>query len=223
MRILLVEDDELLGDGLHAGLTQAGYTVDWLKDGQTAIIGLSTNTFTLVILDIGLPRRSGLEVLRDMRRNGNSIPVLMLTARDGVDDRVQGLDAGADDYLVKPFDLSELLARLRALRRRYAGRAESRIMHGRLILDPVARSVTLNDQPVVVSRREFALLEALLENRGRVLSREQLEQSLYGWDGEVESNTIEVHIHHLRKKCGHDFIRTIRGVGYLIENAEVST
>ena len=220
MRLLLVEDDEILGDGLKAGLGNAGYTVDWVSDGQAALHALESDEFSLVVLDIGLPRLSGLDVLRTARAAGVATPVLILTARDTVQDRVAGLDAGADDYLVKPFDLDELLARLRALRRRGAGRATTRIVHGDLVLDPSSHSVTQAGKNISLSRREFSLLESMLEQQGRVLSREQLEQQLYGWDGEVESNALEVHIHHLRRKLGPDLIRTVRGVGYVIAPAE---
>lgn len=216
MRLLLVEDDELLGDGIQAGLTQDGYTVDWVQDGRTALDVLRREEFALVVLDIGLPYRSGLDVLRCLRKVGSTVPLLLLTARDALEDRVEGLDAGADDYLIKPFDLPELLARLRALRRRRAGRPSNTIVHGELVLDPTTHGVSLHGEPVLLSRREFALLTALLENRGRVLSKERLEDSLYGWEGEVESNALEVHVHHLRRKLGNELIRTVRGVGYTI-------
>lgn len=216
MRLLLVEDDELLGDGIQAGLTQDGYTVDWVQDGRTALDVLRREEFGLVVLDIGLPYRSGLDVLRCLRKVGSTVPLLLLTARDALEDRVEGLDAGADDYLIKPFDLPELLARLRALRRRRAGRPSNTIVHGELVLDPTTHGVSLHGEPVLLSRREFALLTALLENRGRVLSKERLEDSLYGWEGEVESNALEVHVHHLRRKLGNELIRTVRGVGYTI-------
>lgn len=217
MRVLLVEDDELLGDGLCTGLKQTGYTVDWVKDGQSAENALVDNDFDLVVLDINLPKLSGLDVLRNIRRRGDSIPVLILTARDAVPDRVEGLDSGADDYLVKPVDLDELCARLRVLQRRSAGRSDPIIQHGDVTLDPAAHRVTLNSEPVNLSMREFVLLQHLLENVGRVIPRARLEQKLYGWEGEVESNSLEVFIHHLRKKLGSDLIRTVRGVGYMIE------
>ena len=219
MRVLLVEDDELLGDGLCAGLKQTGYTVDWVKDGQSADSALTDNDFDLVVLDINLPKMSGLEVLRNIRKRGESIPVLLLTARDSVPDRVEGLDSGADDYLVKPVDLDELCARLRVLQRRSAGRSDPIIQHGEVTLDPAAHRVTLRNEPVNLSMREFVLLQHLLENVGRVIPRARLEQKLYGWEGEVESNSLEVFIHHLRKKLGSDLIRTVRGVGYMIEQA----
>lgn len=217
MRVLLVEDDELLGSALKSGLKQEGYTIDWLKDGQSGENALKDNEFDLVVLDIGLPRKSGLEVLKSVRNEGNNIPVLILTARDSVKDRVEGLDSGADDYLVKPFDLEELCARLRVLQRRHAGRSEPIIQHKNIALDPAAHRVFLNEEPVNLSVREFALLQHLMENIGRVIPRVRLEEKLYGWDSEVESNSLEVFIHHLRKKLGTDLIRTVRGVGYMIE------
>ncbi|MCI0505607.1 MAG: response regulator [Gammaproteobacteria bacterium] len=217
MRVLLVEDDELLGDGLRAGLKQAGYTVDWVTDGQSAESAITDNEFDLVVLDINLPNISGLEVLRNVRKQGRSLPVLILTARDSIPDRVEGLDSGADDYLVKPVDLDELCARLRVLQRRAAGRSDPVIQYGDIVLDPAAHRVTVNNKPVSLSMREFVLLQHLLENVGRVIPRARLEQKLYGWQGEVESNSLEVFIHHLRKKLGSDLIRTVRGVGYMIE------
>jgi len=220
MRLLLVEDDKMLGDGLRAGLKQAGYTVDWLQDGVSAEQALTTEQFDLVVLDLGLPRQSGLEVLKHLRQRGNTVPVLILTARDSIEDRVRGLDAGADDYLVKPFDLDELTARLRALQRRHSGRPEPLINHGNLQLDPAARKVRLDGKAISIVGREFALLQILLENRGRVIPRARLEEKLYGWESEVESNSLEVFIHHLRKKLGRDLIRTVRGVGYIIEKPE---
>jgi two-component system response regulator QseB len=217
MRLLLVEDDELLGDGLRIGLKQAGYTVEWLKDGATADQALQQEQFDLVVLDLGLPRQSGLEVLKNLRKSGNAVPVLILTARDSVEDRVQGLDCGGDDYLVKPFDLDELYARLRALQRRSSGRVEPLIEYGELIVDPAAHKVSLAGNEINLSNSEFALLHYLLDNKGRVIPRSRLEEMLYGWEGEVESNALEVFIHHLRKKLGRDLIRTVRGVGYVIE------
>ena len=216
MRILLVEDDLQLGDGLMVGLRQAGFAVDWVRDGHAADLALSTETFDLVVLDLGLPRLSGMEVLKRARDRGRTAPVLILTARDATGDKVSGLDAGADDYLVKPIDLDELAARIRALTRRSAGRAAPLLTHGNLALDPAAHSVTLAGQPVDLASREFSLLQLLLESAGRVLTRSQLEQSLYGWRDEPDSNALEVHIHHLRKKLGSELIRTLRGVGYTI-------
>lgn len=216
MRILLVEDDPELGDGLTIGLRQAGFAVDWLKDGNSADHALQSETFDLVVLDLGLPRLSGMEVLSRARSRHQTLPVLILTARDATGDKVVGLDAGADDYLVKPVDLDELTARIRALSRRSAGRAAPLLTHGEIALDPAAHCVTLAGQAVELSSREFSLLQMLLENAGRVLTRTQLEQSLYGWRDEPDSNALEVHIHHLRKKLGSDLIRTLRGVGYTI-------
>ncbi len=216
MRILLVEDDPQLGDGLTIGLRQAGFAVDWVKDGNSADHALQSETFDLLVLDLGLPRLSGMEVLRRARGRRQTLPVLILTARDATGDKVSGLDGGADDYLVKPVDLDELAARIRALTRRSAGRAAPLLTHGDLTLDPAAHSVTLAGAPVDLSSREFSLLQLLLENVGRVLTRSHLEQSLYGWRDEPDSNALEVHIHHLRKKLGSELIRTLRGVGYTI-------
>ena len=216
MRILLVEDDPQLGDGLTIGLRQAGFAVDWVKDGNSADHALQSETFDLIVLDLGLPRLSGMEVLSRARSRRQTLPVLILTARDATGDKVSGLDAGADDYLVKPVDLDELAARIRALTRRSAGRAAPLLTRGDLALDPAAHSVTLAGAPVELSSREFSLLQMLLENAGRVLSRSQLEQSVYGWRDEPDSNALEVHIHHLRKKLGSELIRTLRGVGYTI-------
>lgn len=216
MRILLVEDDPELGDGLTVGLRQAGFAVDWLRDGHAADLALQTESFDFVVLDLGLPRLSGMEVLNRARSRGLTMPVLILTARDATGDKVSGLDAGADDYLVKPIDLDELTARIRALTRRSAGRAAPLLVHGEVAVDPAAHRVTLSGQPIELSSREFSLLHMLLENAGRVLTRTQLEQSLYGWRDEPDSNALEVHIHHLRKKLGSELIRTLRGVGYTI-------
>ena len=216
MRILLVEDDPQLGDGLTIGLRQAGFAVDWLKDGNSADQALQSETFDFVVLDLGLPRLSGMEVLTRARSRGQHMPILILTARDATGEKVAGLDAGADDYLVKPIDLDELTARIRALTRRSAGRAEPLLIHGDLALDPAAHTVTQAGLLVELSSREFSLLQQLLENTGRVLTRTQLEQSIYGWRDEPDSNALEVHIHHLRKKLGSELIRTLRGVGYTI-------
>lgn len=216
MRILLVEDDQQLGDGLTIGLRQSGFAVDWLKDGHMADQALQSEAFDLVVLDLGLPRLSGMEVLNRARQRGQTMPILILTARDATGDKVAGLDSGADDFLVKPIDLDELTARIRALTRRSAGRAAPLLIHGELSLDPAAHTVTLAGQPVELSSREFPLLQMLLENAGRVLTRSQLEQSIYGWRDEPDSNALEVHIHHLRKKLGNELIRTLRGVGYTI-------
>ncbi|HEU6454913.1 MAG TPA: response regulator transcription factor [Roseateles sp.] len=216
MRILLVEDDSELGDGLSVGLRQAGFTVDWLRDGQAADHALSDESFDLLVLDLGLPRMKGMEVLRRARSRGQTLPILILTAQDATGDKIAGLDAGADDYLVKPIDLDELSARIRALARRSAGRAAPLLAHGEIVLDPAAHRVTLAGNEVELPAREFALLRLLLENVGRVLTRDQLERSMYGWNEEPDSNALEVHIHHLRRKLGQSLIRTLRGVGYTI-------
>jgi two-component system response regulator QseB len=216
MRVLLVEDDSMIGESVRQGLRQDGFTVDWVQDGRAAELALENGVYDLLVLDLGLPRKEGLDVLKQLRRRGNQIPVLVVTARDAIADRITGLDAGADDYLVKPFDLDELAARMRALSRRRSGRADPVIRHGRLTFNPATREVVLGDKPVTLSAREFALLEALLDRPGSVLSREQLEEKVYGWGDEVESNAVEVHIHALRKKLGQDFIKNVRGVGYRI-------
>jgi len=217
MRLLLVEDDELLGDAVKTGLTQFGYVVDWLKDGESALHAIRTESFELIILDLGLPKLSGTTLLQIIRQEGNTTPVIILTARESIEDRVKGLDNGADDYITKPFDLNELSARARALTRRSQGRADAVLHYNNITLDPAAHSVLLDGVPVNVPRREFALLHKLLENHGQVLSRDLLMQSIYGWDEDVDSNALEVHIHNLRKKLNANFIRTIRGVGYLVE------
>jgi len=216
MRILLIEDDPQLGDGLTVGLRQLGFAVDWVKDGMAADQALATENFDMLVLDLGLPRLSGMELLQRLRSRGQSLPVLILTARDSTADKIAGLDTGADDYLVKPIDLDELAARIRALGRRAAGRAEPVLRHGAVTLDPASRRVAVADSPIELSAREFAVLHALLENAGRVMSRAQLESSIYGWRDEPDSNALEVHIHHLRKKLGAEFIKTLRGVGYMI-------
>jgi DNA-binding response OmpR family regulator len=217
MRILLVEDDELLGDGLAAGLRHCGYNVDWLRDGESAHTALTTEDYAAVVLDLGLPRLDGMAVLRLLRAEGNTIPVLILTARDTTWDKVGGLDSGADDYLVKPVDLDELAARLRALTRRGSGTRAPLLKFREVELDPAARRVRLRGEVVEVSAREFVILEMLMRNVGKVISRAQLESALYGWGEGAESNVVEVHIHHLRRKLGADLIRTVRGVGYLME------
>ncbi len=216
MRILLVEDDPSLGDGLSIGLRQAGHTVDWVRDGEAADLALKTEEFDLLVLDLGLPRLEGMAVLRRLRGRGQALPVLILTARDATHDKVQALDAGADDYLVKPIDLDELAARARALARRSTGHAAPLVRLGNLEIDPAARVVRMEKVLVELSGREFALLLALAENAGRAMTRAQLEGAVYGWQDEPESNAIEVHIHHLRRKLGAERIRTLRGIGYLI-------
>ncbi|HRP95251.1 MAG TPA: response regulator [Rhodocyclaceae bacterium] len=219
MKILLVEDDPLLGDGIAAGLAQAGFAVDWARDGHEAEAALAAGAYDAVVLDLGLPRLSGMELLGRVRASGNALPVLILTARDAVADRVAGLDAGADDYLVKPFDLAELQARLRALLRRAKGHAESVIVHGELQLDPAGHVVRFAGRPVELTAREFAILHALLLDAGRVLSKAQIEERLYGWGEEIGSNAVEVFVHHLRRKLAPGLIRTVRGVGYMIDKA----
>ncbi|MDF1646958.1 MAG: response regulator [Legionellaceae bacterium] len=217
MRLLLIEDDELLGDAVKTGLIQCGYVVDWLKDGESAKLAITIESFELIILDLSLPKLSGLALLKNIRQNGNKTPVIILTARESIENRIEGLDAGADDYMIKPFDLNELSARIRALTRRSQGRADTLIQYQNIVLDPAAHTVLLDNKEVNISRREFALLQKLLENHGHVLSREQLMQSIYGWDEDLDSNVLEVHIHNLRKKLNADFIRTIRGIGYIAE------
>ena len=206
----------MVGESIRDGLGQEGYTVDWVRDGKGAETALGAEPYAAVLLDLGLPRMDGLDVLRAARAKRNDVPILVITARDAVADRIKGLDAGADDYLVKPFDLDELAARVRALVRRAEGRAEPVVRHGALTLDPATRAVTLRGRPIELSGREFALLQALLARPGTVLSRAQLEERLYGWDEEVGSNAVEVHIHNLRRKLGADTIRNVRGVGYTI-------
>jgi two-component system, OmpR family, response regulator QseB len=220
MRLLLIEDDTILGDGIQAGLMQANYAVDWVTDGEAGEHALQVETYDALILDLSLPKKDGLKLLQELRVRGNTLPVLILTARDTIHDKVIGLDTGADDYLVKPFDLDELMARLRALTRRQHGRAISYLEYENLRLDPAAKTLTQNGQSIVLSHREFAILQALLENVGKILSRSQLEDSLYGWDDVIESNAVEVHIHHLRKKLGKKLIRTVRGMGYMIPKAQ---
>ena len=219
MRALLVEDNALLADGICLGLKHYGYTIDWVKDGRIAmdVITSSHNEFDVIVLDLGLPRVPGLEVLSYIRKKEIKTPVLILTAHDGVSDRVDGLDAGADDYLTKPFDLDELCARMRALQRRSAERASPLLTYGEISLNPAAHLVQKAGEDIMLSRREFALLHKLIENAGRVISREQLNQSLYGWGENIDSNALEVHIHNLRKRFGNKLIRTIRGVGYMAE------
>ena len=216
MRVLVIEDDTLLGDAIQAGLKQSGYAVDWMKDGVSADQALSTEPYAAAILDLGLPRMSGLEVLRRLRGRKTPIPVLILTAMDTVDDRIKGLDAGADDYLVKPFDMGELSARLRALIRRASGKPAPALQFAGVELEPAAHRVIYRDQAIDLPAKEFAVLHALMLNAGRVLSRTQIEEQLYAWGEEVESNAVEVYVHHLRRKLFPGLIETIRGVGYLI-------
>jgi two-component system OmpR family response regulator/two-component system response regulator QseB len=220
MRILLVEDDALLGDALQAGLREAGYAVDWLRDGNAADAALATEQFGAVVLDLGLPRLSGLELLRRVRARGDRTPVVILTARDAVDDRVRGLDLGADDYVVKPVAIAELGARLRAVTRRSGGVASGVITIGPLVIDPASHDVSFDGTPVELQPREFALLHALALRAGQVLTRGQLESQLYEWDDALESNAIEVHVHRLRRKLAPDLIRTVRGVGYMLRRED---
>jgi two-component system response regulator QseB len=216
MRVLLVEDDPMVGEAVRKGLRQDGFAIDWVQDGKSADVALRHEDYAMLLLDLGLPQKDGLAVLKTMRERGNRIPVLITTARDAVADRVAGLDAGADDYLIKPFDLEELSARMRALLRRQSGRADSLVQVREVVLNPATHEVTVAGQPVNLSAREFALLRALMDRPGVVLSRAQLEEKLYGWNDSVESNAVEVHIHALRKKVGSDFIKNVRGVGYLV-------
>jgi two-component system OmpR family response regulator/two-component system response regulator QseB len=220
MRVLIVEDDPLLGDALAAGLKQRGFEADWVQDGRDAQAAIRVEPFAAIVLDLGLPGLGGLELLRGERGRGNKVPVLILTARDDVQDRITGLDSGADDYVVKPMDLDELAARLRALVRRSKGEPAPLLRIGSLVLDPAARTVTRDGHVVDLQPREFTLLQELMLNAGRVLSREQLEERMYRWGEEVESNAVEVHIHHLRRKLGADVVKTIRGVGYMVPRGE---
>jgi two-component system response regulator QseB len=217
VRILLVEDDELLGAGIDDTLTRAGHSVEWLRDGKLALAAFGQEGLEVVILDLGLPGMDGLEVLRRARAAGKKTPVLVLSARDAPDQRVDGLDAGADDYLVKPFNVEELLARVRALQRRLRGSATNVLEHGGVRLDPAACTVVCEGRPVPLRRREFMLLEKLVASAGQVFTRSQLEDALYGWDGNVESNALDVHVHNLRKKLYPGIIRTVRGVGYIAD------
>jgi len=217
MRLLLVEDDEILGDGLKSGLSMEGYAVDWLTDGKQADEALQTHSYEILVLDLNLPGMDGLEVLKSLRKRKDSTLVLILTARDTVSDRVVGLDSGADDFVVKPFDMNEICARLRALIRRHGGRGTPLLEHKGVVLDPASHQVTVAGKVVEISQKEFEVLNFLLANKGSVISRARLEETLYSWNSEIESNTVEVHIHHLRKKLPANFIRTVRGVGYIID------
>lgn len=217
MRLLLVEDDPALGEGIRAALRPEGYTVDWLQDGLSAVHAIEQESFELVILDLGLPRLDGLQVLKRVRSARNPVPVLVLTARDATGDRIAGLDAGADDYLIKPFDVAELKARLRALLRRSFNRSEPLLEYRGIVLDPSSQVVTWQERTISLPRKEFLLLHELLVQPGKVLTRDRLQQVLYGWDEEVESNALEVHVHHLRKKFFPELIRTVRGVGYMAD------
>lgn len=220
MRLLLVEDDPMIGDSIEGGLLVENYAVDWVRDGAGAELALAAQVYDLVLLDLGLPRKQGMDVLRSLRARGLDVPVLIVTARDSTADRVAGLDAGADDYLVKPFDLDELLARIRALLRRRVSRTSSVIRHGRVELNFATHEASLDGEAVTLSAREFAVLRALLDEPGTVVKKSALEEKLYGWNAEVESNTIDVYVHHLRRKFGQGFIQTVRGVGYKVAAAE---
>ena len=216
MRLLLVEDDEMIGRAMRQGLDAAGFVVDWVTDGRAAELALANGVYDLALLDLGLPGKDGMALLRELRGRRDSLPVLVVTARDAVADRIAGLNEGADDYVLKPFDLDELVARVRALLRRRAGSAGPLLECGGLLLDPVKREVRMRGEPVALSAKEFALLETLMQRPGAVLSRERLEDALYGWDREVGSNAVEVHLHHLRRKLGAGVIRNVRGVGYKV-------
>jgi DNA-binding response OmpR family regulator len=220
MRILLVEDDPMIGESVVTGLASEGHAIDWVRDGVAAEAAIATTPYALVLLDLGLPKRDGVDVLKDLRARKLDLPVLVMTARDTVRDRVAGLDAGADDYLVKPFDFDELSARVRALLRRAAGRAEPLVERGPLVLNPATHEVRWHGETLDVSGREFALLAALAERQGAVVSRAQLEEKLYGWNESIGSNAVEVHVHNLRRKLGDDAIRTVRGLGYRLATDE---
>jgi two-component system response regulator QseB len=216
VRLLLVEDDPMIGTSVRRGLEEAGFNVDWARDGRAAELAVASAVYQAVVLDLGLPQKDGLEVLKSARAAGNDVPVLVVTARDALADRVGGLNSGADDYVLKPFDMQELVARVHALIRRHAGSGQPQLVHAGLVVDPLQRSVHLHGSQVDLSAREFAILLALMRKPGAVLSRDALEEVVYGWDQEVGSNAIEVHLHHLRRKLGADLIKNIRGVGYRI-------
>jgi len=218
MRVLLVEDDSMIGENLEEGLRKENYAVDWARDGRAAELAIAGHAYDIILLDLGLPKKQGLEILTDYRRHGD-VPVLVITARDATSSRIAGLDAGADDYLIKPFDLDELFARMRALLRRHAGRARPEVVNGELRMNPATHQVSFKGAPIHLSSREFSVLFALIDPPGRILSRTQLEDHLYGWNEEIESNTVEVYIHGLRKKLGSDYIKNVRGVGYTIRPA----
>jgi two-component system, OmpR family, response regulator QseB len=218
MRLLLVEDDPMIGTALRQGLQHEGHSVDWVQDGKLAAPAIDTGAYDLVILDLGLPGKDGTQVLAELRQRHNPVPVIITTARDQLDDRLRGLDLGADDYLIKPFDLDELAARIRAVARRHHGRAHDLLRHGVVELNSATHEVSVDGTPAVLSAREFALLEALMERPQAIVSRAQLEERLYGWNEEVASNAVEVHIHHLRKKLGERFIYTVRGLGYTLDH-----
>jgi two-component system, OmpR family, response regulator QseB len=218
MRLLLVEDDEILGDGLVAGLTMEGYAVDWLTNGKLADEALKLNSYELIVLDLNLPDMDGMAILRALRSRKDETPVMVLTAKDTIADRVSGLDSGADDFVIKPFELDEVCARLRALARRSEGRSVPTIEYKGIVLDPASHQVTFHGEKMELSQKEFEILNFLMSNIGKVISRARLEESLYSWNSDIESNAVEVHIHHLRKKLDASLIRTVRGVGYIIDN-----
>lgn len=220
MRILLVEDDRMIGEGLQKGLRQSGYAVDWVEDGISAEVAFQGQPYDLLILDLGLPKKSGMDVMRDIRKSDDNTPILILTARDGISDRVAGLDSGADDYMLKPFALEELEARIRMITRRKTGQTQPVLRRGELSLNPATHEVWYKDTRVILSGREFSLLHDLMKMSGAILSRAQLEESLYGWNEEVASNAIEVHIHQIRKKIGRNVIKNIRNVGYTLQSDE---
>ncbi len=220
MKLLLVEDDEMLGEGLVEGLKMEGYVVDWLTNGRLADEALKMNSYELIVLDLNLPDMEGLDILKALRARKDETPVMVLTAKDTVPDRVMGLDSGADDFVIKPFELDEVCARLRALARRNEGRSVPQIAYKGIVLDPASHQVTWHNQKIDLSQKEFEILSFLMANVGRVISRARLEESLYSWDTDVESNTVEVHIHHLRKKLEPSIIRTVRGVGYIIDEED---
>ena len=216
MRILLVEDDPIVGESIRTALRLAEFVVDWVRDGRAAELALANKTHTLLLLDLGLPRKDGMQVLESLRKTDNPVPVLIVTARDAVADRINALNCGADDYLVKPFHLDELVARIRALLRRQGGRTQSVLTHGQLSLNPITHEVRYKGESITLSAREYAVLYALMEEPGAVLSRTELEERLYGWGEEIESNAVEVYIHNLRRKLGPQVILNLRGVGYMV-------
>lgn len=220
MRILLVEDDQMVGDAIGVALRDAAYAVDWVRDGTTASQVLAQGEHQAVLLDLGLPKRDGLEVLRRLRQEGNTVPVIIITARDGVDDRIKGLDFGADDYLVKPFDLNELLARLRAVIRRRSGQAASLLSFGEISLNPATHEARCGDNVSILSAREYSLLHALLLHAGSILTRKQLEEHIYGWNEEVESNAVDFLIHGLRRKLGANAVKNVRGAGWMVARSD---
>lgn len=220
MRILLVEDDAMVGKALALGLTRAAFAVDWVTDGRAAELALANGVYDLAILDLGLPKVDGMAVLATLRGKGNGVPVLIASARDTVEDRIDGLEAGADDYLLKPFDLNELIARVRAILRRHNGSGSPLLKAGSIVMDLARKSVTRDGESIDLSAKEFAVLEALMHRPGKVLSRDELEEAVYGWTDEIGSNAVEVHLHRLRKKLGADAIKNVRGVGYKVEGGD---